>query len=152
MESGETRTKRSHVVKLLRYSALSVLFTALNFVGLALLVGVLAFPAGWANFLIVGASIPLAFEMNRRWVWSMPGGPWWRSPEVIPFAAFSLTALALSTFVVHQTGLAVATWSRSGRTAAVEGASLVSFGTLWLIEYVVLDRVLFKSKPDAELV
>jgi putative flippase GtrA len=149
MPSGETATKRSHIVKLFRYSALSVLFTSLTFVGLALLVGVLDFPAGWANFLIVAASIPLGFELNRRWVWAAPGGRWWESPEVIPYGAFSLIALGLSTFAVHQTGLVVATWSRTGRTLAVEGASLASFGSLWVIQYLVLDRVLFRARPGS---
>lgn len=148
MDSAPTVTKRSHVLKLFRYSALSVLFTSLSFAGLALLVGVLNFPAGWANFLIVAASIPLGYELNRRWVWAAPGGKWWQSPEVIPYGAFSLLALALSTFAVHQTGLAVANWSRTGRTVAVEGASLASFGSLWVIQYLVLDRVLFRTRAD----
>ena len=147
MRATATAQKRSHLLKLFRYSALSVFFTALTFVGLALLVGVLNFPAGWSNFVVVGATIPLAFELNRRWVWSAPGGKWWRTPEVIPFGAFSLVALALSTFLVHQTGLAFAHWSRSGRAVAVEAASLASFGSLWLIEYVFLDRILFRSRP-----
>jgi putative flippase GtrA len=147
MPSGSTAEKRSHLLKLFRYSALSVLFTAVTFIGLAVLVGVLDFPAGWANFLIVGASVPVAFEMNRRWVWAAPGGKWWKSPEAIPFAAFSFLALALSTLAVHETGIAVAHWTRPGRATAVEAASLASFGSLWLIEYVVLDRVLFRARP-----
>jgi putative flippase GtrA len=144
---GETAPKRSHALKLFRYSALSVLFTGLTFGGLAILVGVLNFPAGWSNFALVAASIPLGFELNRRWVWAAPGGRWWESPEVIPYGAFSLMGLGLSTWAVHQTGLAVAHWSRTGRTMAVEGASLASFGSLWLIQYLVLDRVLFRAPP-----
>lgn len=148
MSVAATPAKRSHVLKLFRYSALSVLFTALSFIGLALLVGGLNFPAGWANFLIVAASIPVGFELNRRWVWAAPGGTWWRSPEVVPFGAFSFLALGLSTLAVHQTGLAVAHWSRTGRTVAVEGASLASFGSLWVIQYLVLDRILFRAHAD----
>lgn len=150
VRSEQAAPRRSHLVKLLRYSALSVLFTALTFVGLAVLVGGLDAPAGWANFAIVAASIPLGFELNRRWVWASPGGKWWKSPEVVPFGAFSLVALGLSTFAVHRAGLAVADWSRSGRTVAVEGASLASFGTLWVIQYLVLDRVLFKARPTID--
>ena len=149
MPSETTAPPRSHIVKLFRYSALSVLFTALTLVGLAVLVGVLNFPAGWSNFGIVAACIPLGFELNRRWVWSAPGGKWWKTPEVIPFGAFSLLGLALSTFAVHEAGLAVAHWTRSGRAAAVEGASLASFGALWVIQYLVLDRVLFRVRPTA---
>jgi len=147
MSATGTQVTRSHALKLFRYSALSVLFTALTFVGLAILVGGLDFPAGWANFLIVAASIPVGFELNRRWVWAVPGGRWWQSPEVIPFGAFSFLALGLSTFAVHRTGLAVAAWSRTGRTFAVEGASLASFGSLWVIQYLVLDRILFRTRP-----
>jgi putative flippase GtrA len=149
MPSEPGATRRSHTVKLFRYSALSVLFTGLTFVGLAILVGILNFPAGWANFLIVATCIPLGFELNRRWVWSAPGGAWWKTPEVVPFGAMSLVGLALSTVAVHETGLAVAHWTRSGRALAVDGANLAAFGTLWVIQYLVLDRVLFRVRPTA---
>jgi putative flippase GtrA len=145
----EGAPRRSHAQKLFRYSAISVLFTALTFAGLAILVGLFDFPAGWANFLIVVTSIPFGFELNRRWVWSVGRDRFWQAPELIPFGAFSLLALGLSTLAVHRTGLAVAHWSRPGRAAAVEGASFASFGALWVIQYLVLDRILFRAGSTA---
>ena len=137
----------AHVVKLIRYSAVSVGCTAFTFVGLALLVGVLNLPAAWANFTIVAVAIPPAFEVSRRWVWSRSDGSW-MSPEIIPFAGFALAGLALSTLNVHVVGQAVAHWSPWTRTLAVEGASFSAFTLLWLAEFVVLDRFTF-SGPDA---
>jgi putative flippase GtrA len=147
--SRASRTWQAHRVKLGRYTAVSALFTLASFAALAILVGVINFPAGWANFVIIALSIPPAFELNRRWVWSAGGRTWWSSPEVIPFGAFSLAALGLSTMAAHVAGGVVAHWTPGGRTLAVEAASLGSFGVLWLIEYVVLDRVLFRQSEPA---
>jgi putative flippase GtrA len=142
--------KRSHLLKLVRFGSVSVIFTVLNFIGLAILVGGLNFPAGWASFLLILLSIPPAFLLNRRWVWDATGGPWWQSPEVVPFGAFALLGLAMSTFAVHRVGLMVPDWSRVGRTVAVEAASVSASGSLWLIEYFVFDKVLFKAQGSEE--
>jgi putative flippase GtrA len=143
--SRASRTWQAHRVKLGRYTAVSALFTLTSFAALAVLVGAINFPAGWANFIIVAIAIPPAFELNRRWVWAASGGPWWASPEVIPFALFSFAALGLSTLAVHIVGTSVAHWSRASRTLAVEGASLAGFAVRWLLQYVVFDRLLFRS-------
>ena len=66
--------------------------------------------------------------------------------EVVPFVALSGTGLALST-------LAVAVASRwadlhhladSTRTITVQGANLFAFGVVWVVQFVLLDRVLFR--------
>jgi putative flippase GtrA len=143
--STEVGRNRSHLQKLFRYGALSVLFTAISFTALAILVGVLNFPAGWSNFLVVAACIPVNFELNRRWVWAETDRRWAHSPKVIPFAVFSFLALALSTLAVHETGLAVSSWNHVDRAVAVDCADLGTFGSLWLIQYFFLDQILFRT-------
>ena len=136
---------RGAIARFFRYTAVSVVFTVMTFIALAILVGGLNVPAGWANFAVITAGIPTGFEANRRWVWARSDGPWWKAPQLVPFAAFSFAVLILSTFSVHEVGLAVAHWSRAGRTVAVEAASLASSATIWIIQFFVLDRVLFKT-------
>lgn len=143
------RPERSHRLKLFRYGSLSVLFTGITFVGLAVLVGWLNFPAGWANFVIVAVCIAPNFELNRRWVWAAEGRPWWQSKKLVPFAVFSFMALGLSTFDVHEAGLAARHWSHADRALAAEAANLATFGGLWLIQYFLLDHVLFRARPSS---
>lgn len=57
----------------------------------------------------------------------------------------SFTGLALSTLAVG----AAAGWAAGAgvtdtvRTLVVQGADVAAFGCLWVVQYVVLDRVLF---------
>jgi putative flippase GtrA len=96
----------------------------------------------------IAGTIP-SFELNRRWVWGK-GGRRSLAAEIGPFCTLSFAGLALSTVAVS----AAAGWaSRTGltataRTVAAEAANVAAFGSLWLVQYVVLDRVLF-GRPAA---
>ena len=66
--------------------------------------------------------------------------------ELVPFVALSICGLVASTIAVQQAAhladrLQLATL---GRTALVEGANVAAFGSLWVVQFVVLDRVLFR--------
>jgi putative flippase GtrA len=132
------------VAKLLRYAGVSVVSTAVGLTVLGLLVGVADLPATWANVIATAVGTVPSFELNRRWVWGKAGT---RSvvAEVVPFCALSFTGLALSTLAVHAaaTWADAAGWTRLARTVAVELANVSAFGLLWLVQFVVLDRVLF---------
>ena len=122
------------------------MFTTITFVGLALLVGWLNFPAGWANFAIVGMCIAPNFELNRRWIWAAEGRPWWRSSKLLPFGVMSLAALGLSTLAVHEAALLARRWSHPDRAIAAEAANTATFGCLWFVQYFILDQVLFRAR------
>ncbi|MGE0879404.1 MAG: GtrA family protein [Acidimicrobiia bacterium] len=133
------------VAKLVRYAAVSAICTTLSLTILAVLVGTRAMSAGWANIVATLGGIGPSFELNRRWVWGRKGG---RSlaAEVVPFAVLSVSALVLSTVAVS----AAAGWaSRAGfsngtRALVALIANVVVFGTIWVVQYVICDRVLFK--------
>ena len=137
-----------HGAKLFRYAMTSALCTAFTIVGLAVCVGVLELPAGWSNFGIVLVALPVNFELSRRWVWSQAGPRHWVS-QVVPFAAFSLAGLGLSTLSVHQVATATSSWAAESRTAVVELANLTAFGGLWLVQYVAFDRLLFSRRAQS---
>jgi putative flippase GtrA len=134
------------VPKLARYACVSVISTSVSLVVLGVLVGTGAMTAGWANVIATSVGTIPSFELNRRWVWGRRGH---RSvlAEVGPFCALSFAGLALSTLAVHT----AAGWASSAglgstaRALAADAANVATFGTLWVIQYVLLDRVLFST-------
>ncbi len=133
------------VRQMARYAIVSAVSTTISLTVLALLVATSTVAAGWANVIATSAGIVPSFELNRRWVWARRGR---RSlvREVGPFCALSFAGLGLSTLAVAAT----AHWATSAglgtgpRTLAVTSANLMAFGTLWVLHFVLLDKVLFR--------
>lgn len=132
--------------KLIRYSAVSVISVAAGQLSL-----IAAFYFGhWsarpANVLscIVGG-IP-SFFLNRRWSWGKKGDHRVLA-EMTPFWVMSFAGLALSTWLAGFAGTYGQDHfdSRAIQTLLVMGASLVSFGGLWVLKFFVLDRWLFTT-------
>jgi putative flippase GtrA len=136
--------------KILRYATASAVATGTSMVVLGSLVftGVLA--AGWANVVATGVGTVPSFELNRRWVWGRTGRRRVLA-EIGPFCALSFTGLALSTAAVSLAArwATTAQLGAAGRTVASEAANVGTFATLWVVQYVVLDRLLFRSRRAA---
>jgi putative flippase GtrA len=136
--------------RLLRYAGVSALSTTLSLAVLAVLVATSTTSAGWANVIATGIGTGPSFELNRRWVWGKQGK---RSlaGEVGPFWALSFIGLALSTLAVSFS----AGWADSARVGATGralvaiGASIATFGLLWIFQYVMLDRILFHRVAES---
>jgi len=134
--------------QLVRYGAVSAIATGVSLTVLGVLVGTRAVPATWANVVATAVGTVPSFELNRRWVWGKRGR---RSlvGEIGPFCVMSFAGLALSTLAVG----VVASWAAGAgvantvRTLAVEAANVAAFGSLWVVQFVVLDRVLFGRAP-----
>jgi putative flippase GtrA len=142
------RLPQKLVVRLFRYAGVSAISTSVSMGILAALVASNAVTAGWANVIATACGTVPSFELNRRWVWGKTGR---RSlgREMTPFWALSFLGLGLSTLTVR----AATAWATShhfgsgSRALAATAASLVTFGALWVVQYVLLDRVLFQSPP-----
>jgi putative flippase GtrA len=134
--------------QLVRYGTVSAIATTTSLAVLGALVATRTVTAGWANVIATGVGTVPSFELNRRWVWGRRGD---RSlgGEVVPFVAMTAAGLALSTLAVSL----AARWAdasglgTSTRTLAVQAANLAAFGSLWLAQFVVLDRFLFAPRP-----
>ncbi len=132
--------------QLVRYAGVSVVSTVTSLTILTLLVGTASMGAALANVVATAAGTVPSFELNRRWVWGRSGRPSLRR-QVMPFVALSFTGLVLSTVVVHLTGSWVDAqgWNDTARAIVAAASSAATFGTLWLAQFVILDRVLFSS-------
>jgi hypothetical protein len=138
------RPLRSHLPKLLRSGAVSVVSTATTLM-------LLGWRSGGERAGGVGQrgghrprDRP-SFELNRRWVWAKRGR---RSVlgEVAPFVALCLAGLVASTLrrPRHRDVGARRGWSRLARTAAVGATNAGTFGSLWLCQFVLCDRIPFR--------
>jgi len=115
---------------------------------LGVLVATRAVTPGWANVVATSAGTVPSFELNRRWVWRRRG-PRSATREVGPFAALSFLGLALSTLAVSVTGHLTVDLGTTMRTTFVEAANVGSFGSLWVVQFLLLDRVLFRPAAAA---
>ena len=133
--------------KLARYASASVIATATSMTVLGTLVATGAMAAGWANVVATGVGTVPSFELNRRWVWGRTGRRRVMT-EMGPFCVLSFTGLALSTLAVSLAarGATEANLGTTGRTVASEAANVATFATLWVVQYVLLDRVLFRAR------
>jgi putative flippase GtrA len=140
-------SQRALFRRLIRYGSVSAISTAISLTLLGVLVGLLSFPAIWANVIATSIATVPSFELNRRWVWAQRGQ---RSllRQATPYFLLSFTGLVLSTFAVHLASDATSATSRLLHTAAVEMANVAAYGALWIIQFVLCDRILFRTPAD----
>jgi putative flippase GtrA len=135
------------VTRVRRCLSVSVVTTALTLVSLVVLTTAGVAPMT-ANLVATSLATVLSYQLNRRWTWNRRGtSDLWR--EVVPFWALSFAGLALSTVTVGNADqwAARAHVAGVGRTAAVLAGHLGGFGLLWIVQFVVLDRLVF-GQPD----
>jgi putative flippase GtrA len=139
-------------VKLIRYTTVSVISALTSLVVLTIVFGVLrlwseVFSSLFAN---VVAGVP-SYILNRRWVWGKSGRSHiWR--EIVPFWVMSIIGIV---FALYSASLAHSFASHHhlhhlARTVLVVGANIAAFGILWLLKFVILNR-LFAKVADAEV-
>jgi putative flippase GtrA len=108
-------------------------------------------PAGTANVIAVCCAIFPSYFLNRRYVWHRRDHHRVMR-EVAPFWALSLLGLAISTVAVAHVDVLTHAWSRGLRAIALPAANLSVFGLLWIAQFVILDRVIFRDRHTSAVV
>ncbi len=140
--------RRATLGRFVRYGSVSAVATVTALSVLGVLVGVLGWPATWSNVIATAVGTIPSFELNRRWVWAH-GGRRSTLRQAVPYAALSLTGLVVSTIAVHLASDATVDSTRLVHTVAVEMANVAAYGALWLVQFALCDRVLFRSSAGA---
>src|SRR5205807_2548438 len=112
-----------------------ILFVLTRLVGVA---------AAEANVIATVAGIGPSYALNRRYVWKLRG----RSrfvQQVLPFWIFSVAGLVASTVAVDAAARYASAYTGTLRSLALLAANLATFGSLWLVQFLLLDRVLFTA-------
>jgi putative flippase GtrA len=94
-----------------------------------------------SNLIAVTLACIPSYLLNRYWVWGKRGrNHFWR--EVFPFWAMAALGLVLSTIFVWFVD------QRTDVTVFLMAANLSAFGLLYIVKFLLLDRVLFKVADE----
>jgi putative flippase GtrA len=140
--------RHSLVGRLSRCMGVSVVTTIVSVTTLTLGIAVVGMAAWMANITATSVATVPSYHLNRRWTWGKTDASnLWR--EVLPFWVLSFLGLVLSTIAVALT----AAWtdgmhfpSPAMHTGVILAAHLSGFGALWIVQFVLLDRVLFVER------
>ncbi len=129
------------IQKLFKYSVASGTGVAVDVTVLVFCSAVLGFPKMASHLIAVGtASIP-NYLINRSWTWKQKGkNRFWG--EVVPFWVMAFLGLVLSTLFVAYAN------DRWNTTFATTIANLSGFAVLWVLKFVVLDKLMWKVVHD----
>ena len=126
--------------KLSTYTAGSVIAAGCSELALLLCYGVLHLSPGVSAVLgwLCGA-LP-NYWLNRRWTWRRTGRPDARR-ELLPYVLIVLVTLALAALVTHAVDAALSASSEATRTTLVGAAFLGVYVVMFLVRYLLLDRL-----------
>jgi putative flippase GtrA len=132
--------------------SVSVITTVISVSTLTLATAVFGITAWIANVIATAAATGPGYHLNRRWTWGLRDrSNAWR--EVLPFWVLSFAGLALSTIAVAWTDAYAAHAHLAGatRTLTIVVAHLSGFAILWVVQFLLLDRVLFRRPGGSDL-
>ena len=137
------------VERMARCMSVSVFTTTLSLSALAVMTAGLGVTAWLANVGATALGTVPSYHLNRKWVWGRrdTSDPW---REVLPFWVLSFSGLVLSTIAVAVTDAwaAASHLASDVRTPLVLSANVAAFAALWLVQFVLLDRVLFARRKE----
>jgi putative flippase GtrA len=132
----------NHGKKLLRYAAVSCVGVTAGQLLLFLFYEVFGLRAVLANTLAVAIATVPSYLLNRAWVWGKNGNHSFTA-EIVPFWGMAFVGLLLSNVLVHLAEQRSAAWW------VINGANLAAFGVIWILKFVVLEKVLFAQNDPS---
>ena len=134
--------------KMFRYTMASVISTIVSFGTLGVVYGLAPVGSEVPDTVLANiAGIFPSYYLNRYWAWGKSGkSHLWR--EVVPFWAMSLAGMVLSIFAAGEArdlGISLHL-HHFGRTLLLMGANVLAFGVLWVLKFILFNR-LFHVAP-----
>jgi putative flippase GtrA len=136
--------------KKVRYGLVSVVAVPVGEVGL-LFFNLIGLTAGWAA--VCGNSVGAipSYLLNRYWVWGKNDRNKFFA-EIMPFWAITVIGIAFSLYVGHEGGAFARRHDIGGATrlAILLVANLGGFAVLWVVKFVLFNRLLFVVRRPGE--
>ena len=141
-----------HGRRLFRYTMVSAVSTVVSFAVLGFVYGVVRL---WSEvpstvFANMVATVP-SYYLNRNWAWGKSGRSH-LTREVLPFWAMAVAGIVFSIFTASEARhLGDAHHLHHfGRTVLVLGANLAAFGILWVLKFMLFNK-LFHIHPTEDV-
>ncbi len=136
-----------NIHKFIRYSMVSAVAIVISQAVILVCTWAFGFSGIAANTVGSAAATPASYELNRKWAWGKHGkSHLWK--EVVPFWSLTILGFLASTGTTqladtmthrdHVTGLA--------RSLAIMAASLFAWGVVWVVKFVIFNRLVFVSR------
>jgi putative flippase GtrA len=138
--------------RMFRYTMVSVITTLAGFTILGVVFGVFhlwtEIPS--AIFSSIVATAP-SYYLNRNWVWGKAGRSHLRR-EVIPFWAVSIVGIFISVAAaaVSRHISTANHLSHTGATVVLLAITLAAFGVLWILKFLVFNRLFMSALPTPD--
>jgi putative flippase GtrA len=135
------RLRTPTIEKLFKYSVASGTGVVTDAVVLVMCAELLGMSFMTSHLTAVAVASTPNYLINRHWTWQQQGkNRLWG--EVIPFWVMAFLGFVLSTLFV---AYAKEQW---GTTLTVLAANLSGFGVLWILKFLVLDKLMWKVVHD----
>ena len=141
-----------HGKKLFRYTMVSAVSTVVSFGVLFFLFGLLRKGSEVPDTVVANmvATVP-SYYLNRNWAWGK-GGRSHLTREVLPFWGMAVAGIVFSIFTSSEARHLgqVHHLHHFGRTVLVLGANLVAFGILWVLKFLLFNKLFHHAglEPD----
>lgn len=136
-------------LKIIKYSAVSVVSIVVTFIVQFACLHLFELKAGWSAVCASTCGAVPSYYLNRTWVWGKSGRSH-LTKEVIPFwimffigLVFSIGASSLADVISKNAG-----WSMGFRNVFIPAASIFAYAVLWMLKYVLFNKILFASHPE----
>jgi putative flippase GtrA len=127
-----------------RALGVSFITTAINIAGMWALLSFSSLPGASANVIVLLVEAPLAYRLLKRWVWKNASSLKVRREQMLFYVMYSLN-ICVAAVVLHLSEHLVA--GSPHRVVLTMSIQWSVFATLWLGEFLICDRFLFKEKP-----
>jgi putative flippase GtrA len=135
--------------KFIRYSMVSAVAIVISQVTILICAWIFGLSGIAANTIGALTATPASYELNRKWAWGKSGkSHLWR--EVVPFWALTLVGFLGSTGMVELADNLAKSHGITGllRALLIMGASLFAYGVVWIVKFILFNRVIFVDRPS----
>ena len=130
-----------------RALGVSVITTVLNLTGMWALLSFSPLSGATANVVVLTVEAPIAYRLLKRWVWKNASSIKQRHERMLFYVMYSLNICVAALVLYAAEGIIEGSQHRVILAIAIQWAV---FGALWVGEFLLYDRVLFKENPPSD--
>jgi putative flippase GtrA len=149
VSTARARASEPGAKKLIRYTLVSVISVGLTALLQGVCFGLLKIDATKSSLIASTIAAVPSYYLNRSWVWAKNGKSHMKR-EVVPFWIMVFVGLAASA-AASRAAEAFAdsvTDSHGLKTLIVIGGSFAAFAVLWVLKFILFNKVLFAHRQD----